>query len=417
MKNTTPRKKRAAAIHVAMPIILGIVALCSLSLHAQTPVTLSPSLFQQFFTASGIPLANGCLFSYNAGSTTPAATYTDASGTTQNTNPIILNGGGFTPSGIWLASQSYRFVLFSSGGTNCVQGSQQGVIDLVSPPPFVAGNNFWTGLNTFSGTTTFNGLLNTNSGGTLTGSFGGNPNFTGNPNFSGTPTFTGGLALSSISSLSTPPSTSGFVRMGNSDAVCWRNISNTANQCLSINNARLVIPGDGIQGTIFDGSIPIVLQGANGISATGEGISLIGGSGDSGFDGGSIAIQGGVGGAFTFGGNIFLNPGAAGISGMGPGDVIINSGVFPDGTGFKHQSLGSICTTGSSTGDVCSSILTWTTPFTDTNYTVSCTPLDGSNTPTFYVSNKQPATVTLNVITFAATASTYGSVDCIAVHD
>lgn len=413
----TPRKKRAAAIHVAMPIILWIVALCSLSLHAQTPVTLSPSLFQQFFTASGVPLANGCLFSYNAGSTTPAATYTDASGTTQNTNPIILSGGGFTPSGIWLASQSYRFVLFSSGGTNCVQGSQQGVIDLVSPPPFLAGNNLWTGLNTFSGTTTFNGLLNTNSGGTLTGSFGGNPNFTGNPNFSGTPTFSSGLNLSFVQSLSTPPSTSGFVRMANADSVCWRDIGNMANVCLGINSARLAIPYDSIQGTSTNGATPILLQGANGISAIGEGVTLAGGNGDSGFDGGNIILQGGTGGAFTFGGNITLNPGAAGVSGVGPGDIVLNSGIFPNGTGVKHQRFTGLCTTGSMTGDDCTTILSWTAPFVDANYSVSCTPIGGGNTPTFDLASKLATSVTFQIITFADTASTYAEVDCIAVHD
>ena len=70
----------------------------------------------QFFTNSGVPLAGGKLFTYAAGTTTPAATYTSSSGVTAHTNPIILNSAGrVATSEIWLTeSVSYKFLLKDS---------------------------------------------------------------------------------------------------------------------------------------------------------------------------------------------------------------------------------------------------------------------------------------------------------------
>jgi hypothetical protein len=54
-------------------------------------VTLSPSPKMQFFTAAGVPLVGGKLFTYASGTTTvPLATYTDSTGNTANANPVIL---------------------------------------------------------------------------------------------------------------------------------------------------------------------------------------------------------------------------------------------------------------------------------------------------------------------------------------
>jgi hypothetical protein len=68
---------------------------------------------QQFFSDSGVPLAGGKLYSYAAGTTTPQATYTSASGSTAHTNPIILNSAGRVATGeLWLtAGSNYKFAL------------------------------------------------------------------------------------------------------------------------------------------------------------------------------------------------------------------------------------------------------------------------------------------------------------------
>lgn len=71
---------------------------------------LSPSPKQQFFTAGGVPLVGGKLYTYAAGTTTPLATYQDSSGTVSNTNPVILDSRG--EANVWLSpSDAYKFVL------------------------------------------------------------------------------------------------------------------------------------------------------------------------------------------------------------------------------------------------------------------------------------------------------------------
>jgi len=71
----------------------------------------------QFFNNSGVPLAGGLLYTYAAGTTTPAATYTTSVGNVANTNPIVLDSAGRTPAQIWLDSAaSYKFILQTSTG-------------------------------------------------------------------------------------------------------------------------------------------------------------------------------------------------------------------------------------------------------------------------------------------------------------
>ncbi len=85
---------------------------------------LAPVATQQF-QINGVPLSGGKLFTYAAGITTKQATYTDATGTTQNTNPIIINSQGYPQTGagqtcgVWLdPSLSYKFVLAPSTDTD-----------------------------------------------------------------------------------------------------------------------------------------------------------------------------------------------------------------------------------------------------------------------------------------------------------
>ena len=81
-------------------------------------VFLSPvgGVAAQFFTNSGVPLTGGKIYTYLAGTTTPQATYTNSSGGTAHTNPIILDSAGRVPSGeIWLTvGVTYKFVLKDS---------------------------------------------------------------------------------------------------------------------------------------------------------------------------------------------------------------------------------------------------------------------------------------------------------------
>ena len=70
---------------------------------------------QQFFDNTGLPLNGGLIYTYQAGSTTPLATYTDINGTIANSNPIVLDSSGRLPSEVWLTyGFNYKFVVQTS---------------------------------------------------------------------------------------------------------------------------------------------------------------------------------------------------------------------------------------------------------------------------------------------------------------
>src|SRR5574343_684932 len=73
---------------------------------------IAPQPKLQFFDANGHPLVGGKLYSYPAGTTTPLSTYTDSSGSTLHTNPIVLDSRG--EASVWLGSQSYKLKLTTS---------------------------------------------------------------------------------------------------------------------------------------------------------------------------------------------------------------------------------------------------------------------------------------------------------------
>lgn len=78
---------------------------------------LSPSPVQQFFGNNGRPLDGGLLFTYVAGTSTKIATYTDESGGSLNTNPIVLDFRGECR--LWLdPTLTYKFVLSPSGDSD-----------------------------------------------------------------------------------------------------------------------------------------------------------------------------------------------------------------------------------------------------------------------------------------------------------
>lgn len=79
-------------------------------------VNLSPvgGVAAQFFDNSGQVLTGGKIYTYLAGTTTPAVTYTTNSGLIAQPNPIILNAAGRVPDSgeIWVTDgTTYKFVL------------------------------------------------------------------------------------------------------------------------------------------------------------------------------------------------------------------------------------------------------------------------------------------------------------------
>lgn len=80
-------------------------------------MNLSPLPIQKFFDNNGEPLVGGLLFTYESGTSVKAATYTDESGLSVNTNPIVLDYRG--EARVWLDPiKSYKFVLSPRGDTD-----------------------------------------------------------------------------------------------------------------------------------------------------------------------------------------------------------------------------------------------------------------------------------------------------------
>ena len=71
---------------------------------------ISPKDIYSAIDDNGNPLVGGELFTYIAGSNTPTPTFTDATGTVENTNPVILDSRG--EAHVWISDEMvYKFVL------------------------------------------------------------------------------------------------------------------------------------------------------------------------------------------------------------------------------------------------------------------------------------------------------------------
>lgn len=102
--------------------------------------TLSPAPFLKFTLLDGItPAVAGQLYTYVAGTNTPATTYSASSGT-PNSNPITLDGQGRAV--VFLAPGSYRFVAFAAvadGGAQIFEQDNISAIDSSSSAFTFAG--------------------------------------------------------------------------------------------------------------------------------------------------------------------------------------------------------------------------------------------------------------------------------------
>jgi len=114
----------------------------------------------QFFDANGSPLVGGKVYTYAAGTTTPLDTYTDASGITPNTNPVILDSRG--ECNLWFSTAtSYKVILESA--TNVLQWSVDNIATYGSITSQNSNNVAITG-GTITGVT-FTGNITGNASG------------------------------------------------------------------------------------------------------------------------------------------------------------------------------------------------------------------------------------------------------------
>ena len=71
----------------------------------------------QLFTNQGVVLAGGKIYTYFAGTTSSASSWTNSTQTTLNANPVILDSAGRVPNEIWIQNGSnYKLVLTDSVG-------------------------------------------------------------------------------------------------------------------------------------------------------------------------------------------------------------------------------------------------------------------------------------------------------------
>ena len=92
-----------------------------------TNFNLSPNAVFRAFSTTGQPLAGGSLYTYAAGTLTPLATYTDSTGGTPNTNPVVLDSTG--SANVWMSRAAYKFVLKDANGVT------QWTVDQINAQP------------------------------------------------------------------------------------------------------------------------------------------------------------------------------------------------------------------------------------------------------------------------------------------
>jgi len=76
--------------------------------------TIAPLGKYRAFDDNGEPLNGGFLYTYEAGTVTPKATFTTADGDVQNTNPVELDSSGYAD--VWLGDGGYKFRLTDADG-------------------------------------------------------------------------------------------------------------------------------------------------------------------------------------------------------------------------------------------------------------------------------------------------------------
>lgn len=134
----------------------------------------------QWFTNQGVVLSGGNIYTYTAGTTTPAATYTDNTLGTPNANPIVLDSTGRYASEIWWASgNQFKFIIKdASGNTIATYDNLVGINDVSAAsasewtasgltPTYVSATSFTVPGNQTSVLTANLRLKTTNTGGTV----------------------------------------------------------------------------------------------------------------------------------------------------------------------------------------------------------------------------------------------------------
>lgn len=119
-----------------------------------TIATILPQPRTIFLDVNNNPLSGGSVYTYIPTTTNPKTTWQDATGSTPNDNPIVLDGQG---SCLLYGSGQYTLTVNDSAGNLVYTGLSQDLYSLIT-----------TGTNTFTGSNTFNGVVSLGSLATAT---------------------------------------------------------------------------------------------------------------------------------------------------------------------------------------------------------------------------------------------------------
>lgn len=108
---------------------------------------LLPNAKARFFDTNGVPLVGGKVYTYEAGTSTPKTTYTDYSGLTANTNPVILDSAG--EADIWLSNGLYKITVNDANGV--LQWTTDNVGNIASAATDAAGFGIATNIASAAG--------------------------------------------------------------------------------------------------------------------------------------------------------------------------------------------------------------------------------------------------------------------------
>jgi hypothetical protein len=385
-------------------------------LHAQTVSPFMGIGDGQFFDNNGNLLLSGVLYSYQAGTSTQQATYTDHTGLIANPNPLPFGSGARVS--IWLLSTvNYKFVLcLQNDGSSCAPA------DVLFSMDFVPG------------------CMGCSSGG---GGGGGGSPFIG--------TFISGTAI---------PATTGILELASIDSICWRNTANNANLCISKDSSNVLtwsgsviklpetgcsVTGSGQDYLCPDSGNHRFLQSGNGVAYkqivnagvdinTSDQVTQLHfgaspvplcsslGSGLLGWNGTSICNENVTN--VTFGSTTLSFNSTPPTSGqLLEYDGTHISGVAPLAEQIETKQITTgICTTGTGAYASCGTSFTWPVAFADASYSLTCTTnaASGSGALTFvWWSSKTASGATVNIQngdSSGAAAETVTEIDCTGVH-
>lgn len=123
-------------------------------------MTVALEAFPAFYDNSGNPLSGGKVYTYEAGTSTPLATYADRGGSVANANPVVLDSAG--RASIWLQTNvAYKIRVDDSAGNviatvdDFYAGADPAQLTAAGIVPATGGT--YTGLVSFTGGATFDG--------------------------------------------------------------------------------------------------------------------------------------------------------------------------------------------------------------------------------------------------------------------